>query len=108
VASDKGIGTPPVAFDDPPGQDRLHHEHGVIVEARCRFHLGDAEHLVPPQRIVSPVRQFVTVVSIEGGSAGVPSACSSLTVKVIQSSCPGPDGSLSIRGFTVLPGLARS
>jgi hypothetical protein len=35
--------------------------------------------------IVSPVRQFVTALSIEGGSAGVPSAGSSLTVKVIQS-----------------------
>jgi hypothetical protein len=37
------------------------------------------------------MRQFVTVLLI-GGSAGVPSACSSLTVKVIQSSCPEPDG----------------
>ena len=33
------------------------------------------------------------VSSSVGGSAGVPSACSSLMVKVIQSSCPGPDGS---------------
>jgi hypothetical protein len=46
---------------------------------------------------VSPVRQFVTVVSIVGGSAGVPSACSSLKVRVIQSSCPGPDGQVRIR-----------
>jgi hypothetical protein len=29
------------------------------------------------------------VLCIVGGSAGVPSACSSLMVKVIQSSCPG-------------------
>src|SRR5512132_1718403 len=49
-----------------------------------------------PRAIVSPVRQFVTVVSIVGGSAGVPSACSSLMVKVIQSSCPGPDSELSV------------
>jgi hypothetical protein len=30
-----------------------------------------------PIGIVSPTRQFVTVLSIVGGSAGVPSACSS-------------------------------
>jgi hypothetical protein len=55
----------------------------------------DADHAqrpIAPDRDRSPTRQFVTVLSIVGGSAGVPSACSSLTVKVIQSSCPGPDG----------------
>jgi hypothetical protein len=48
-----------------------------------------------PSGIVSPVRQFVTVLSIVGGSAGVPSACSSLMVKVIQPPVPGPDGCLA-------------
>jgi hypothetical protein len=33
---------------------------------------------------------------IVGGSAGVPSACSSLKVKVIQPPFPGPDGELSV------------
>jgi hypothetical protein len=34
---------------------------------------------------VSPGRQFVTVLAIDGGSAGVPSTRSSVKVKVIQS-----------------------
>jgi len=46
--------------------------------------------------IGSPVRRFVTVVTIDGARPASRRARSSLTVKVIQSSDPGPDGLTSI------------
>src|SRR4029453_1006247 len=49
-----------------------------------------------PSGIWSPGLHASTVVLNDGGSAGGPSACSSPTVNVIQSSCPGPDGELSL------------
>jgi hypothetical protein len=57
--------------------------------------VANANHLkrlFGPSGIVSPGRHKSTVLSIDGGSAGVPSSRSSLKVKVIQSSYPGPDG----------------
>jgi hypothetical protein len=50
-----------------------------------------------PRGIVSPTRQFVTVLLIVGGSAGVPSVCSNRNWNAIRFSLPsnwlGPNGS---------------
>jgi hypothetical protein len=62
------------------------------VVAVSRPDVDHAEHLVPSSGIMSPALQFGTALLSVGGSAGVPSSRSSLKVKVIQSSYPGPDG----------------